>query len=476
MMGTDVQSRFVKDERRRSTSLIAAALVLLAAAGCLRGPYKAPDTKPAAIREADPAVFALQPYDAAWWKEFEDPILDELVRASLAANLDVRAAVARLDQARSVFDDTALDRFPTAIVGASVDRREQVIPGFTDTPLDTTTYRAGFDAFWEIDLFGRVRSAVRAAAATAQSFDAALDDVRVSVAAEVALNYFELRGLQQQIAVTERSLTNARETLRLSQVRRDAGIGEEQDVASAGARVAGVESILPPLRTAVAERRHRLAVLNGVRPGELAVDLAPRPYPRLAKALPIGDPASLLRRRPDVRAAERRLAAAAAQEGVAAADLFPRITITGFLGFVAGRGSLFGTSDSRAWAVTPALSWAAFDLGSARARLRGTEAASRETLAVYEQTVLRALEEAENALVGYREEQRRLVSLAEQARESGRAASIARVRYREGLADFLDLLDAERTELQAEEAVAQAEAGVFTGVVSIYKSLGGIPR
>ena len=143
------------------------------------------------------------------------------------------------------------------------------------------------------------------------------------------------------------------------------------------------------------------------------------------------------------------------------------------LGLLAGRGSLFGRADSRAWAVTPALSWAAFDLGSARARLRGTEALTRETVAVYEQTVLRALEEAENALVAYREQQRRLVSLVDQARESGRAAAIARVRYREGLADFLTLLDAERTELQAQEAVAQAEAGVFTGVVADLQVAGG---
>jgi multidrug efflux system outer membrane protein len=450
---------------------------LLTAAGCsLRGPYKAPETPPAALRQADPATYSAEAYDPAWWSEFDDPVLEQLVRTSLSANLDVRAAIARLDQARAVFDETKFARYPTVTAGASVDRREQAVPGFTEEPIDTTTYRAGFDAYWEIDLFGRVRSAVRAAAANAQSFDAALDDVRVSVAAEVARNYFELRGLQQQLEVTARNLANAHETLRLSEVRRDSGIGEEQDVASARARVSAVESVLPPLRAAVAERQHRLAVLNGVRPGELGVDLSPRPYPVLAKALPLGDPSSLLRRRPDVRAAERRVAAAAGREGVAAADLFPRITVTGFLGFVAGRGSLFGTSDSRAWAVTPALNWAAFDLGSARARLRGTEAASRETLAVYEQTVLRALEEAENALVGYREQQRRLVSLTDQARESGRAASIARVRYREGLADFLSLLDAERTELLAQEAVAQAEAGVFTGVVSIYKSLGGIPR
>ena len=176
-----------------------------------------------------------------------------------------------------------------------------------------------------------------------------------------------------------------------------------------------------------------------------------------------------------MRAAERRLAASTANEAVAAADLYPHITISGFLGLLAGRGNLFNVSDTRAWAVTPALSWAAFDLGSARARLRGVEGVTRESVAEFEQVVLRALEETENALVNYREDQQRLVKLAEQARESSRAAAIARVRYREGAADFLALLDAERTELQAEDAVAEAEAGVFTSVIAVYKALGGIP-
>lgn len=454
----------------------AAFAVAVALSGCTLRSYRAPHTAPASLTTDDARTFAAAPYDAAWWREFDDPVLEELERAALGANLDVRVAVARVDQARAVFDESKLDRYPEVTLNASYDRREQVIPGFTEDRVKTTTYRAALDASWELDLFSRVRSQVRAAAATAESLEASLDDVRVVVAAEVARNYFELRGLQQQIAVTERSLINAQESLRLTKVRRDAGIGEEQDVASAAARVAAVEASLPPLRTAIAAREHRLAVLAGVRPGELSVDLQLRPYPALAKALPLGDPASLLRRRPDVRAAERRVAAAAAREGVAAADLFPRVSVTGLLGFLAGRGSLFGKADSRAWAVTPALSWAAFDIGSPRARLRGTEAARREALAEYEHTVLRALEEAQNALVFYREQQRRLVSLADQARESGRAASIARVRYKEGVSDFLDLLDAERTELQAQEAVAQAESGVFTGVVQIYKSLGGIPR
>jgi multidrug efflux system outer membrane protein len=434
-----------------------------------------PTVAPAVFRNTDPALTVEQSFDPRWWQQFEDPVLNDLVARALAANHDVRMAVARVDQARAVFDDIALDRFPTAVAGASVDRRDQAIPGFSERPRPVTTYRAGFDAFWEIDVFGRIRSGMRAAAATADSLEADMDDLRVSVAAEVARNYFEVRGLQQQLAVAERSLANQRETLRLTQVRRDAGIGEEQDVASAGARVAAIEASIPPIRSAIAEREHHIAVLLATRPGALAVDLSPRPYPPLTRALAIGEPGSLLRRRPDVRAAERRLAAATAREGVAAAELYPQISVTGFLGLLVGRGSLFNVSDSRAWAVTPALSWAAFDLGSARARVRGVEAATRESVAEFEQVVLRALEETENALVGYREDQARLVKLNEQARESTRAATIARVRYQEGVSDFLALLDAERTQLQAEDAVAQAEASVFTSVIAVYKALGGIP-
>ncbi|HEX6096673.1 MAG TPA: efflux transporter outer membrane subunit [Thermoanaerobaculia bacterium] len=423
--------------------------------------------EPAAVQRADAEYFTREAYDARWWEQFEDPVLSSLETAALDANHDVRIALARLDQARSAFTDVSLDRFPTAIASAAVDRREQ----FAAT---SSTYRAGFDAFWELDLFGRVRSQIASASATAESLDASLEDVRVSVAAEVARNYFELRGLQQRLAVAERSLANQNESLRLTRLRRDAGVGEELDVASAAARVAGTEALLPPIRAAIAEREHRLAVLTGRRPGSLEADLSPRDYPPLAKALALGDVSALLTRRPDVRAAERRLAAAAAREGIAAAEMYPRITLTGFLGLLAGRGSLFGDRESRSWAVTPALEWAAFDLGSSHARLHGAEAGTREALASFEQTVLLALEETENALVAYREQQLRLVRLHEQARESARASTIARARYREGVADFLALLDAERTQLQAEDAVAEAEAGVFVGVVGVYKALGGV--
>ena len=456
--------------------LLFVALLFIAAflSGCaVRRPYVAPVTPPVALSQAAVPAFAEQSYDPNWWRLFEDPVLERLEAAALAANHDIRQAVARVDQARAIFDDVALDRYPTAGVGASVDVREQATPGFTDEPLRTNTYRVGLEAFWEIDLFGGVRSAVRAARADAQGLEASLGDVRVVVAAEVARNYFDLRGLQQQLAVADRSLVNQREALRLTGVRRDAGVGEEQDVASAAASVAAVEASIPPLRARLAVQRHRLAVLTGVRPADLTEDLAPRAYAPLMTTLPLGTTGQLLRRRPDVRAAERRLAAATAREGIAAADLFPRISISGVLGLLAGRGNLFGRADSRAWAVTPALNWVGFDLGSARARLRGSEAVTREVLAGYEQTVLRAIEETENALVTYREDQARLERLMEQARQSARSADLARIRYREGLTDFLDLLDAERTQLGAEDAVARVEAGVFTSVVDVYKALGG---
>jgi multidrug efflux system outer membrane protein len=444
-------------------------------AGCAVHTAPPPSTlERAPLSRWDASLFSAQAYAPLWWRQFDDPVLEEIESAATDANRDVRSALARFDQARAVFDEDRRRRYPAVTAGADVDVREQAQPGFRDEPLRINTYRAALDASWELDLFGRVRAAVAAARANAESFEAALSSVRVSVAADVALNYFELRGIQRQLAVLDRSLANQRETLRLTQVRRDAGIGGEQDVASASARVSAIEAEVPPLRTALAVREHRLAVLTGRAPGQLRANLEPRAYPVLAKAIALGPPDQLLDRRPDVRAAERRLAATAAREGVATADLYPRITISGMLGLLAGRGNIFGTSDSRAWAVTPALQWSAFDLGSARARLRGAHAATEEALAGYEQTMLLALEETETALVTYRQQQERLVKLTDEVRESARAADIARARYREGVAEFLALLDAERTQLQAESGAAQAEADLFTAIVGLYRAVGGL--
>jgi len=451
-------------------------VIMLLVTGCAVGPhYKSlkPDT--VKFHAADANLVTEQPFNTRWWNQFEDPVLDSLVDRSLASNNGIRIARARLAESRAIFDERKLDRYPTVPVTASYQYSKEQIPGFGDQRRTINSFTAGFDAFWEADLFGRVSHGIAASRADNQAFEADLHDVQVSVISELARNYFELRGAQWRLAVADRSLTNQRETLRLTQLRRDAGVGEEQDVASAAARVAAIEATIPSLNLDVARAEYRLAVLTGTRPGELNADLAPRTYAAIAKALPIGNPGELLERRPDVRAAERRLAAATERQGVAVASLFPQVSVSGFLGFVAGRGSTFFTGDSRAWSVSPGLSWSAFDLGRARARVRGSSAATEETLAFYEETVLRALEETEDALANYHAQQARLIKLNDQARESKRAADIARLRYREGVVDFLSLLDAERTQLQAEDAVAESEKDVYVAVIALYKALGGVP-
>src|SRR5690606_19087143 len=318
---------------------------------------------------------------------------------------------------------------------------------------------------WELDLFGRLRRGTEAAVAEAQAAEATLRDVQVLVAAEVAGTYLGLREAQKRLAVAEENLTNQRETLRLTQVRYDLGRGTELDVASAQATLAATEAQIPALVTAQQVAAHRLAVLVGVRPGELDVELAYREMSPHLTTLAIGAPEDLLRRRPDVRAAERRLAAATARIGVEKAELFPRVSLSGFLGFVTGDSSELGESSSRAWSATPVMSWSAFDLSGVRAQVRGAEARAEVALAEYEQTVLQALEETENAFVGYAQQRQRLAAVIEQAAASRRAAELARIRYREGALDFLRLLDAERTVLEAEDAVAVAEAELNEAVV-----------
>jgi len=465
--------------KKRSGEVLALKAVMALAivlAGCAVGPhYKQPQPASAAFHAADPQLVKSEQFDPRWWKQFEDPVLDELVTKSLVANTSIRIAQARLAESRAVFDERKFDRYPTVPAEASYSYAKQQIPGFFDKPATINTFRAGFDASWELDLFGQVRHGIAAARSDNQAFEADLHDVEVSVVAELARNYFELRGAQWRLAVAERSLTNQRETLRLTQLRRDAGVGEEQDVASAAARVAAIDATIPELEFERKRAEYRISVLTGTRPGELSADLSPRNYAPIEKALPIGDAADLLRRRPDVRAAERRLSAATERQGVAAAQLFPKVSISSFVGFLAGRGSLFFTTQSFATTASPTVSWSAFDLGRARARVRASGAVTTEALAAYDDAVLRALEETENSFANYSAQQQKLVRLNVQAQESKRAADIARLRYREGVIDFLSLLDAERTQLQAEDAVAQSERDVYTAVIAIYKALGGVP-
>jgi multidrug efflux system outer membrane protein len=448
-------------------------------AACAVGPdYRAPDTAPAALHNAQTGEFVTQTPDSIWWQQFEDRELNELERRALTANLDLRSAYDRVKAARAVFVDRNLDYAPHVQLDAAYSHSDEQQPGFGSNRFDIQSDSLGFDATWEIDLFGHVRRSVEAARADLGAERANYQDAQVTVAAEVARNYFELRGAQRRLSVARENSGSERQTLELTQLLEEAGRGSQLDVQRARARLNATEATIPPLEAIEKQAGYRLAVLLGERPGALDQELQPAAVATYAKALPIGDPSDLLRRRPDVRAAERELAAATARVGVATADLFPRVNITGFVGFLSGDvGRLFNATsggDARAWSIAPTLSWAAFDFGSVRARLRASDAESDAAAANYAKVVLTALEDTENSLVAYSTRQAQLKSLSEQADASTRAADLAEIQYREGVADFLVLLDAQRTQLDAEESVAQAQTAVNVAVVAIYKALGGV--
>ncbi|WP_141454043.1 efflux transporter outer membrane subunit [Pseudoxanthomonas sp. z9] len=451
--------------------VVGIASALLAACATVGPDYRAPELAPATLPSAGETAFNDTRPVANWWSQFEDPTLDQLIADALAANPDLWIAAARVQEARAVFSERRLDLAPHVQLGVEQTRSKQPVAG--QGRVETETDSVGFDAAWELDLFGRLRRSAEAAHADLQAQRNDMTAMQVSVAAEVARNYFELRGAQKRLDVARKTLGNLGETQRLTESRWQLGAGTELEVQSSLARMKAIEATLPVLETAEAQSRHRIEVLTGRRPGTLDAVLAPRETPALVKVLPIGDTGNLLRQRPDVRAAERRLASATARVGVATADLFPRVSIRGFVGFLAGDFSGLINGDNKAWSVTPSISWAAFDLGSVRARLRAVQAQNDGAVAEYEKAVLGALEDTENALLGYAKRQTQLLRVNEQATAARRAADLAEARYRAGASDFLTLLDAQRTQLAADDALAQAEAGVNVGVVAVYKSLGG---
>ena len=452
---------------------IVAAAALAALAACAVGPtYHSPKTPALEPRNLNAGFTPLAP-GAAWWRQFGDPVLADLEARALADNLDLHIAIARVHSARAAFNGAQYDYAPHVQLDGSYARSKEQQPGFTAERVDIDSSSVGFDATWEIDLFGHLRHETAAAHALVGAETARLTDVQVTVAAEVARNYFELRGSQRQIAVARDNLKNQQEALRLTLVRYEAGRVTELDTDSAQARLKATESTLPSLQSAEKRYGYRLAVLLGVPPGSLDAELAAVPVQVMTAPLPIGDVSLLLRTRPDVRVAERNLAAATERVGVATADLFPRVSFTGFVGFLSGDTSQLGKAASRAWLVNPAVSWPVLDYGSLHARLRGAKAEADGALAAYQQAVLTALEDFEDACVGYSTQEQRLSSVLEQAQASRRAAQLAEIQYREGSINFLVLLDAQRTLLQAEDELAQAETAANTGAVAVYKSLGG---
>ncbi|MGC9325664.1 MAG: efflux transporter outer membrane subunit [Desulfomonilia bacterium] len=409
---------------------------------------------------------------ASWWKALDDPILTGLMDTALENNLDVKKAKERLRQARAERSTVQAGLFPTLDASGSATRSRSSQESGAGS--SRTMYSAGFDAGWEIDLFGGVRRSVEAAEADLQASSDTVNDVLVSLTAEVALNYLQLRMYQARLDVAEKNLGLQEETYQLERYRFLAGLSDELAVAQARSNMENTRSRIPTLNIQVEQAKNGIAVLLGEQPGARHEDLAGHsPLPVIPTEMAIGVPADILRRRPDVRQAEQELAAQTARVGVAQSDLYPKITLNGSIGYEALSAGDLITAGARAWSYGPRITWPIFRAGSIRANIEVQSALQEQALIHYESVVLSALEEVENALVSYVEEQIRRESLDNAATAARQAVDCAQNTYDAGLIDFDTLLDSQRTQLSYEDELAQSESAVIMNLVRVYKALGG---
>ncbi|MFL6605363.1 MAG: efflux transporter outer membrane subunit [Steroidobacteraceae bacterium] len=457
--------------------LVGAAAATLCA--CAVGPnYQRPVTPvPPQFANLGQPGFNGADVEAKFWTLFNDPKLDRLVNDALTANKDLQRARANLRASRAARRLAGFDLFPTVTAAGSYtharESRNQLPAAISeDRTLDSVD--VGFDAFWELDFFGRVRRGIQAARAEEQASVASLRDAQVTVTAEVARNYFVLRGLQEELAVATRNAENQAQTLRVTQARLEAGRGTELDTARAEVQLKTTLASIPLLESSTTTTIYRLSVLTGRLPDALTTELqTAEPLRDLPSLNAVGDPATLLRRRPDIRVAERSLAASTARIGVAIGDLFPKVTFTGSIGYDAASFRGIGKSGSDTYSVGPGISWAAFDLGRVEARIKIAHAQADADLAAYEASVLGALEETEGALATYGRAQTRRELLTQAANASERAANLASQRFQGGLTDFVNVLEAERDMLLAQDNLAQSRTQTATSLVAVYKALGG---
>lgn len=454
----------------------------VAGGGCTVGPDHTPPQDPAPEapwpEPMQDGLTTAEPDLREWWRGFGDPALDALVERALDGNLDLREAVARVREARALRGVVAADQLPTVNVGGSGTYErfsENTFGGFGEPGQKGEFYEVGFDATWELDVFGGIRRAVEAAEADVGSAIESAQDVRVTLISEVARNYVEFRSFQSRLAIARENLRIQQETLDVSQSRLDAGVSGELEVAQSRSLLESTRATIPVLEIQMKEAAYRLDVLLGQRPGALMPELAAAaPVPAVPEAVPVGLPADLLRRRPDIRRAERNLAAATARIGVATADLYPRFRLNGSFGLESTHfGDLF-ESGSRAWSVGPfEVVWPIFDAGRIRNNIRVQEARQEQALAAYERTVLEAHEEVARALVGYARLRDRRDSLRRAVEANRRAVDLANELWSRGLTDFLNVLQTQGDLFILQDQLAASEAAVSTNFIALYKALGG---
>jgi outer membrane protein, multidrug efflux system len=456
------------------------ATMVALAGGCTVGPdYQRPETAvPAQWSQGlQPAAGVSQATAeeklARWWTVFGDPTLTSLAQRAAATNLDLKLAEARIRQARAAAAVAGADLGPTLDASGSYSRsHSRTTAGGQTTSTTSDQYQAGFDAGWEIDIFGGRRRNLEAARADFLAAEESRRDVLVSLMAEVVRDYIQLRGYQQQIAITLKNLAAQEHSTRLTRQRFEGGFVSGLDVANAEAQAATTAARIPLLESSARQTIYSLSILLGKPPAALEAELSSvGAIPDAPPEVPLGLPSDLLRRRPDIRQAEAGIHAATARIGVATADLFPRFTITGSVGYQSDDPGTF--FDGSFWSLGPAALWHLFASGSLRAGVEVQKALQEQEVILYQQTVLGALQEVENALVASSKEHAHHQALVAAVAASHRAVDLADKLYTEGLTDFINVLQAQQSLFSTEDALVQSTAAVSTDLVALYKALGG---
>ena len=434
------------------------------------GPTTGPPAQPAAAGEEELA---------RWWTVFNDPTLTSLVNRAVRSNLDLMRAEARIRQARAARGIAASGLGPTVGLSALYSRNRSPVTnsgrnGSGTGGVITNQYQVGFDAGWEVDIFGGVRRNVEAAEADLQASVESRRDVLVTLTAEVARNYIDLRAFQQRIAIASKNLQSQKHSAELTRQRFQGGFVSGLDVANANAQVAATASVIPQLESAARQTVYSLSVLLGLEPAALLGELSPASaIPATPPSVPVGVPSDLLRRRPDIRAAEAGIHAATAKIGVATADLFPKFTLSASLGLLAGGLGSWIEGSSRFWSFGPQGIWPVFTSGRIRSNIELQKAFQEEDMIAYRQTVLAALEEVESVLIASAKEQEHRDALVDAVTANRKAVDLATQLYTMGQTDFLNVLDAQRSLFASEDALVQSTGVVSTNLVALFKALGG---
>ena len=472
----------VKEKRYRLSLSVVAGSLLLALCllnGCLVGPnYHPPQTslpKEWAGETEMPAgqssKATSQPADLAqWWQQFDDPILAALVEEALKTNLDLGIAETRLRQARAVRGVVVGGLWPQVTASAGYQRMNKagVISG------DQDLYQSGLDAVWELDLFGGLRRSVESGNATIQAAIENIRDVQVSLIAEVALNYIQLRGYQQEIVIARNNLDAQQHTADITHKRFNVGFASALDVANADSNVATTAAQIPVFESAARQSIYALSVLLARTPIDLVKQLSPtNNLPKVPAQIPVGLPSDLLRRRPDIRVSEAQLHAATAQIGAAVANFFPKFSLTGTINWQSNLLSSWWLDTSRSYGIGPAITWPIFQGGAIASNVRLQEALRDQAFITYQKTVLAALKDVENALIAFAKEQQHRKTLIDAVVANRKAVDLSLQLYTEGLTDFLNVLNSQRSLYASEDALVQSERNIVIDLIALYKALGG---